>query len=265
MRLAWMTDIHMNFFDDVLIEQFNEVLWSKTYDALVITGDIAESKDIEQRLAGVAAAIQRPVYFVLGNHDFYYGSVPAVRAAVGRLCESEPDLHYLSQCGAIELTPKTALVGHDGWGDGRYGDYDHSDVLLNDYRLIEGLACWDKLERKEALARFGDEAGEHLARVLDEALPCYARLIVATHVPPFAEACRYENRPADDNWLPHFSCRATGDVLRAAAIAHPDREILVLCGHTHHAADVQPQPNLRVLVGGAEYFRMEIQQVLEVE
>ena len=28
------------------------------------------------------------------------------------------------------------MVGHDGWADGRYGDYDRSDVILNDYLKI---------------------------------------------------------------------------------------------------------------------------------
>ena len=38
---------------------------------------------------------------------------------------------YLSQSGVVELTPHTALVGHDGWADGRLGDFDGSDVILN--------------------------------------------------------------------------------------------------------------------------------------
>jgi 3',5'-cyclic-AMP phosphodiesterase len=39
------------------------------------------------------------------------------------------------------LTPNTALVGHDGWGDGRLGDLNWSGVILNDFLLIEELRC----------------------------------------------------------------------------------------------------------------------------
>ena len=49
---------------------------------------------------------------------------------------------YLSQAGVVELTPSTALVGHDGWADARLGDFDHSDVVLNDYVLIDELRQW---------------------------------------------------------------------------------------------------------------------------
>ena len=33
----------------------------------------------------------------------------------------------------------TVLLGHDGWADARYGDFDHSSVTLNDSRLIAEL------------------------------------------------------------------------------------------------------------------------------
>ena len=39
----------------------------------------------------------------------------------------------------------------------------------------------------------------------------------------------------------------------------------VLCGHTHSAGEAQVLPNLRVLTGGAEYGRPELQRVLAVD
>ena len=42
----------------------------------------------------------------------------------------------------VELTPITALVGHDGWADGRLGDLDGSDVILSDFLLIDELKHW---------------------------------------------------------------------------------------------------------------------------
>ena len=40
-------------------------------DALVVTGDIAESPTLRSALTSLATLTERPVYFVLGNHDFY--------------------------------------------------------------------------------------------------------------------------------------------------------------------------------------------------
>jgi len=58
---------------------------------------------------------------------------------------------------------------------------------------------------------------------------------------------------------------AVGEALREIMLARPDREMLVVCGHTHDAADVQVLPNLRVLVGAAEYGNPVVQQVFEFD
>ena len=89
-------------------------------------------------------------------------------------------------------------------------------------------------------------------------------VIVLTHVPPFREACWHRGRVSDDEWLPHFACRAVGEALVEAMAAHPECEMTVLCGHTHSAGEAQVLPNLRVLTGGAEYGRPEVQRVLTV-
>ena len=47
----------------------------------------------------------------------------------------------------MELTKDAALVGVDGWADGRLGDYARSTVMLNDYLLIENIAGLDKARR----------------------------------------------------------------------------------------------------------------------
>ena len=51
---------------------------------MVITGDIAESDSLGTSLMVMDALVGRPIYFVLGNHDFYHGSVAATRSAVAR-------------------------------------------------------------------------------------------------------------------------------------------------------------------------------------
>ena len=64
----------------------------------------------------------------------------------------------------------------------------------------------------------------------------FQHIMVLTHVPPFREACWHEGRISDDNWLPHFTCKAVGDVLIEAMAANPDHRMTVLCGHTHSGA-----------------------------
>jgi hypothetical protein len=215
-------------------------------------------------LSRIENALARPVYFVLGNHDFYGGSIAEVRTAVTTRSRGSARLHWLRDAGVITLAPGVALVGVDGWADARVGDYDRSTVQLNDYVLIRELAGLSAIERRRRLECLGDEEASLLDGKLRAALESHARVIVGTHVPPFAQAAWHEGRQSDDEWLPHFSCKACGDVLLSAAESNPQKEILVLCGHTHGSGEVQVTPNLRVITGGAEYGEPAVQQVLEL-
>jgi len=270
MRLAWATDIHLNFLDAQARCRFLESLGKKA-DAVAISGDIGESPDIEGHLLEIEEVLQRPIYFVLGNHDFYRGSITRTRQAVTRLAIQSEHLVYLTANAVVELTPKTALIGHDGWADARLGDFENSQVILNDYVVIEELPKWraderfDKEALGEALNVLGDEAAGHFAKTIAEAAANYTNVIAVTHVPPFREATWHEGRTSDDNWLPHFSCKAAGDAMLSVMRSHPQCSLLVLCGHTHGGGETAPLDNLRVLTGEAVYGRPAVQKVIEVE
>jgi 3',5'-cyclic-AMP phosphodiesterase len=264
-RLAWATDIHFEFASVDEIVAFCQSVVDAAPDGLMITGDIGQAQSVERYLRTLDKALSMPVYFVLGNHDFYHGSIPDVRSAISTLVAESTHLRWMSEIGVLPIGAETALVGHDGWADGRCGDYAMSRVLLNDYRLIRELSGHTPGTRLAALNALGDEAAAHFRRVLPDALARYPRVIAITHVPPFAEASWYQGRISDPDWLPHFCSQAVGVVLTDVMDAHPDRELLVLCGHTHGGGAIQIRPNLRVVVGAAEYGRPVIQEVLEVQ
>ena len=265
MRVAWVTDIHLNFLKERQIQAFCSELLKAKPEVVLASGDLTEAPQLEEHLELLAAKLQVPVHFVLGNHDYYRSSISAVRRRAGELCARNPALRFLTQSPAFALTARTGIVGHDGWADGRFGDYQGSQIFLNDYRLIEELSALDATERRRRLEALGDEAAAHLARELPGALERFEKVLVVTHVPPFREACWHEGQISGDEWLPHFSCRATGEAIHAAAAARPDRKVVVLCGHTHGSGRTLPLPNLEVLTGGAEYGEPELQQLLVVD
>jgi hypothetical protein len=84
-------------------------------------------------------------------------------------------------------------------------------------------------------------------------------------VPPFRESCWHQNAISGDDWLPHFSSKASGDALKEVVASRPDKQVLVLCGHTHGSGRAQPLPNLEVRTGGAEYGRPAIQEILRID
>ena len=263
MRTIWLTDIHLEFLNDSAYSGFLQVLGEKNGDALLISGDIAQAPTVTEYLAKMAQSLAIPVYFVLGNHDFYHGSISTVRGAVKSLLKESVYLHWVSDCGPVSLNSTTCLVGHDGWGDARLGDYDNSAVSLNDFFLIRELTGLSQEDRLRKLHELGDEAAEHLRRVLPEALKSAEHVVVLTHVPPFREAAWYDGRSCDSDWLPFFSCKAVGDILYEAMQRHPHKQMTVLCGHTHGGGRSQIMPNLVTLTGPARYGHPVIQEIFE--
>jgi 3',5'-cyclic-AMP phosphodiesterase len=87
--------------------------------------------------------------------------------------------------------------------------------------------------------------------------------VLATHVPPFRDACWHEGTISDDEWLPHFTSKAMGDALLEIMRDHPAQELTVLCGHTHGRGEARLAENILVLTGGAEYGSPAIERVFE--
>ena len=73
MRVVWATDIHLNFLRPQERSSFYTSIRAKEPDAVFVTGDIAEAPSLRILLDEMRKAVEVPLYFVLGNHDFFYG------------------------------------------------------------------------------------------------------------------------------------------------------------------------------------------------
>lgn len=263
MKLAWLTDIHLNFLAPTEMEAFLKHVANCGADALAISGDIAEAPSLTQYLESLAESLRRPIYFVLGNHDYYFGSRETVRREVRALCQRDARLTWLTSGAVVPLSDAVGLVGHDGWADAQLGDYQRSYVMMNDYKLIAELAAYSPQGRWSVLKAWGQEAAAEAQGPLETALERFARVLFLTHVPPQREACWHQGQISNDEWLPHFTCYAMGRMLVETMLRHPGRELTVLCGHTHGQGHCQPLPNLQILTGGADYGEPAVQQVFE--
>jgi 3',5'-cyclic-AMP phosphodiesterase len=160
----------MNFLQAQQRAKFWSLVAKEGPDAVLVGGDIGEAFNFADYLGELATQVDCPVCFVLGNHDFYHGSLARVRAKTATIAEKAPNLCWLTKAGVVGLTETTGLIGHEGWADGRLGNYAASTVMLNDYALIEELSGLTKDHRLEILNRLGDEAAAHVEKVLPEAL-----------------------------------------------------------------------------------------------
>lgn len=262
MKLVWASDIHLDFTEGDVEEDFLDRVRDTGASALLLGGDIAPAERLWNDLIGILEMVEMPVYFVLGNHDYYGSSIAAVRR--NARAYDGPLLNWLPKCGPLKLGPGVTLVGHGGWGDARLGDFAGSGVVLNDYLQIKELAAvFDRAAfsgtfgsgspLETELRKLGRNAASTLAPQLEMAAMDSRQIIILTHVPPFREACWHEGRNSSDDYLPAFSCGAVGEVIRSAAEAYPDKNFTVLCGHTHGRGQCRVLPNLEVHTQGAAY------------
>lgn len=273
-KIAWLTDLHLVFLRDKETLEFDpeyfdflDFVADSGTDAILITGDIGEAPDLSRFLNGLADAWKRPIYFVLGNHDFYHSSIASVRQEIVKLCNGNPLLNYVSNMPPISLTADTGLVGHDGWPDGRSGNYVCSDFRTNDFVVIKELyfqgSNADDL-RLPVLQRLADEGAEHLKNNLQIAIGRFRKIFVITHFPPYTDSAMIRRKLVDELSAPLTVCTVLGDTILEAAREAPECEFIVLCGHTHESCIYDPLSNVRVITGSAEYFNPTVQQYFDL-
>ena len=261
-KVVWITDIHLNFLGIQDLEKFISSIQEASPDILLIGGDIAEAPDVSSYLQRLEQSIDSPIYFVLGNHDFYMGSLSKVRKKVREISRASDRLFFLEDISFVELTKDVALVGHSGWADGRLGNYNKSPVMLNDYFFIKEFKGFTKAQRLQKLHELGDIAASQLKEDIETAFKHYKKLLCLTHVPPFRESCWHKGKISDDNYLPHFACKVVGDAIKSLMQSLPNSYLTILCGHTHSSGRTKILENLEVITGNAEYGQPKIQQVI---
>lgn len=282
-RLVWATDVHLNHLRHPHAARvFGKYLLDETQgEVFVLSGDISEAPELGYHLQELAVGLQQEPYFVLGNHDYYNGSFAKV-AQVAANFERWLDRGILRK-----LTEKVVLVGHEGWYDAFYGDPYVPRFGMSDWKLIQDLkglpgnpfavrlkighervVVLDRPARHaviEACRARARAAVEQARATLLTALAAYPHVIFVTHVPPFEGATWHEGEVSDSTWVPWFSSKLMGDMLLEVARSHPDRKVLVLCGHTHSSGVYSPCENLQVLTGEAVYGAPDEAGILDID
>lgn len=232
------------------------------------------------------------------------------------LTAEHPTLIWLTQNEPTLLNTHTALIGDDGWADGRSGvgflnapgrmkdhrliaeliglteeeivakfgelveeyensitepplRFDNDDSFLrwttvallkshgpNEQWLSQKFAQESKLADEQVAAKLAELGDESVAAIISQlnSLPeTITEVVVATHIPPFEEACLFQGQPTSPDYLPYFCNLTMGAALIEHVEQHPNRHLTVLCGHTHDRAYCQPHERVIVHTAGADY------------
>jgi len=278
-KYAWATDIHLDHIDDEgRLVRFAESLVASDPTGVLITGDISNSKTLVYHLSLLERVVQRPVYFVLGNHDYWDGEIEPVRKSMQELTNMSQFLKYMPMSPYVVLTPGTALVGHDCWYDAQCGDPLNSRFMMNDWSMTKDFIqhsggysfmsrfheIRDRASLISQVQKLAHEGVMHIHNGIKLAARHHKSIVVMAHYPPFQESHVYNGDVGDDQAQPWYTCKMLGDMLLDAARAYPDVKFTVLAGHTHGFYRGNHAPNLEVNVGGAAYGRPNVARLIEV-
>src|SRR5678816_1871937 len=103
-RVLWLTDIHINFLKPVQLEKFYQLINQEKPDRVLISGDVGEAPRLQYYLQQLESRLPYPIYFVLGNHDYYGASFEDVKSLMQVMTHRFPRLHWLPLDGVVELS-----------------------------------------------------------------------------------------------------------------------------------------------------------------
>ncbi len=260
MKIVWMSDIHLNFLKDA--HPFFEEVKKMECDHIIISGDIAESHNVISYIEDMEFTTNKPIHFVLGNHDFYGSSIKKVKKSVRHL-------NWIPRNYGTPLSDKTIIIGADSWGDCRNGDFENSHLTMSDWLYIEELNTaylQGQQELKRTLQKFADADARAIKRKALKAIKNgYTHIIIVSHVPPFEEASYNAGRKSTPSGLPFFSSKILGELITPIAKKNPDIKFTWLCGHTHSKVTLNILKNFVVKVAPSEYFIPQVAEVIEYD
>lgn len=271
-KIVWATDVHFDHAHHEKKMAFLRRIEGEKPDFLFLTGDNSSGNLLEAHIRLFELHLPEvQTFFVLGNHDFYNGSIADVRNLMLKSYSSvgPGKATYAISKPFFAISESTALVGHDGWYDGLYANWFSSQVDMCDYYIIQELnnnSCPVREMRYNFIQKLARQAADHINLGVNAAINSgFKNIYIITHIPPFRENAVYEGKISDDDWMPHFSSAIMGDELIQLAAENINVEFTVLCGHSHGQATHRELPNLVCHTGKARYKVPAIADIFKVK
>jgi Icc protein len=252
-KFSWFTDTHLNFGWPWTPLSFARQLGQENVDGLWLSGDISDGDHIIDHLCLLSDHCDFPIYFVMGNHDYYGRWIADVHDDVRKLCAERPNLIWLTESGPVTIAPGKALLGAEGWYDCQFGDRSLIPMTWDWYAIrdLRSREIWD--DRFDMFRELAGNSARVIEAALENAIKNHDKVYILTHFPPFLECWGAPGILLDDLWKAYNVSWRVGLVIDEYARRYPNVQFRVLCGHTHTEKRVWVRPNLKVRVGRAKY------------
>jgi len=255
-KYLWYTDLHLNRLLPWTIYNFIQNILKEDPIGLFLTGDISNGTFTCFHLKLLARFIKCPIYFILGNHDYYLCDIATQHSNIREMCRKYPNLIWLTDADIISLNDDVALIGVEGWYDGKRGNskylkYAPDWFMIKDFRQLPTMK-----ERIEAFRTLAEQNSTLLESKLEKALSLkYKSIYILTHFPPWKEATRFKGSILEKYYLPYNTNLGLGKVIEKVMSQNREKDILVMCGHTHETEYIRVSKNINCQVGAANQLQ----------
>ena len=152
-EFIWLTDLHLDMVEDKELQVFYRSLKNHPSKGIFITGDIADGENFPKFLEEIQAISKKPLYFVLGNHDYYGNTLQDTFKKASLLSKANKEIHFLPDASC--LLDDFALIGINNFNDGEGHDFEKSEIWLRDYNEIEDFKVLSPKDLKDKLTTLG--------------------------------------------------------------------------------------------------------------
>lgn len=148
MKLRFVSDLHFEFMKDQGAAMSVELTRDRNFDVLVVAGDLASYKTLYPSLAMLAAAAgDKPVVYVLGNHEAYGATWGGALAEARRAQQDHPNLTVLERETAVIAGQRfvgcTLWFPHPPWAE-------REDQWIGDFHYIADIYDFIHTTAKES-------------------------------------------------------------------------------------------------------------------
>jgi predicted phosphohydrolase len=269
-KILHLTDLHLSSTDEISRKILYDNIKQLKPLIIFITGDISNSVTMKQCLQDLIMNIdiETSVFYVLGNHDYYYSSVDDVINDLTLQYHKNYFFTELLVCKPMWVKEifihNNLIIGVNNFPDGRCGDLEKSKISINDYAYIKDYVVDDY---KEVMKRLGKISADQLdSRLNDYDLYLYDNIIILMHTPPFRGAALHNGMMTMGGYEPHMVNISCGEVLEyhASKSENKNTNFVVLCGHTHTQSVYEHLQNLIVYTGGSYVGHPNISGVISL-
>lgn len=213
-----------------------------------ITGDIGDPSNNWKFLNELLEAVNRSVYFLLGNHDFYQGTISQARQKAAKICQQHSNAFYLHECEGFMMDGHLVL-GVDGWAN---TDKTSLHGTTWDSEQIFDLQNLSIEQLQQVMNQFAEEDTALLLKKCRQSLSSSIHSVcIFTHIPPVDARLGSGKTRAMQEMRTVFYSEALSKGLHELTKYYPKVNFQVFSGHLHRKISYGISNNLQGYVANA--------------